>query len=341
MSTIREVAKLAGVSITTVSRILNNDETFIVSKETRKKVMEAVKKLKYERKRRKGMNSQVKISIIKSFDERTEMEDPYFISLKIDLEREIRKKGMKSRTFSLDDIKNLNNDKENLADGNFIYLSTSDAILIIGEIEDSQRRILKNINKNIICVDAYSTDNIFDYIKFDTRNSVALILEYLTGLNHKKIGLLVGRNQFVKNLIDFREVHFKEIMESLGLFNSSFLEVGEFSPESGYLMMKKLLSYTEIPTAVFCGNDSIAMGAYRAIREKNLKIPSDISVIGFNDLKLSQYMTPPLTTVRIDTGIIAIEAVNSLTELLNGERNYSKKVYLPVELIERGSCQKI
>jgi len=105
--------------------------------------------------------------------------------------------------------------------------------------------------------------------------------------------------------------------------------------------MKEILKLEDRPTAVFCGNDSIAMGAYKAIRENKLKIPEDISIIGFNDLKLSQYSIPPLTTIKIDTKLIAQETVNSLIELLEGKRDYHKKVFLPIELIERESCQKI
>ena len=119
------------------------------------------------------------------------------------------------------------------------------------------------------------------------------------------------------------------------------MKVGDFSMESGYIMMKEILKLEDRPTAVFCGNDSIAMGAYKAIRENKLKIPEDISIIGFNDLKLSQYFIPPLTTIKIDTKLIAQETVNSLVELLEGKRNYHKKVFLPIELIERQSCQKI
>lgn len=161
------------------------------------------------------------------------------------------------------------------------------------------------------------------------------------GLGHKKIGLLGGRNQIVRNLVDFREQYFIEIMKELELYNEKFVKVDEFSAESGYKMMKEILKLEGPPTAVFCANDSIAMGAYKAVREKSLKICDDISIIGFNDLKISQYMTPPLTTLRIDTKIIAEETINVLMELLEHNRSYRKKVYLPVELIERESCGSI
>lgn len=344
MATIREVAKYAKVSITTVSRILNNDEYFSVTIETKKRVLEAVKVLNYEKKNLKNKKNNRNVSIIKSFDERIESEDPYFISLKIDLENALKRKGIKNKIYNL---KDLNNNEENLL--NFIVCS---AVIVIGEIKKEQLKFLKSLNKNIICVDAYNPENSVDYIKFDTKNSVELGINYLLKLGHKKIGLICGRNQIVQNLVDFREYYFIEIMKKLNLYNEKFIKIGEFSADSGYKMAKEMLNENEIIdknkafskneiTAIFCGNDSIAMGVYKAVREKKMKIPEDISIIGFNDLKISQYMIPPLTTVKIDTKIIAEETINVLMELLENSRKYRKKVYLPVELIERESCTKI
>ena len=91
MATIREVAKKAGVSITTVSRILNNDDSFNVSKITKEKVLKVIKQLNYERKKNKNRISQSNISVIKCFDEKIENEDPYFVSLKINLENMLKK----------------------------------------------------------------------------------------------------------------------------------------------------------------------------------------------------------------------------------------------------------
>jgi transcriptional regulator, lacI family len=335
MATIREVAKKAGVSITTVSRILNNDDSFNVSKITKEKVLKVIKQLNYERKKNKNRILQSNISVIKCFDEKIENEDPYFVSLKINLENMLKKKVSKVRFFDLEEIEKLIKYNE------ISNFSLTDAVIFIGETSKEKLKFFKSLNENIICVDVYDTDNITDYIKFDMRNSVEIVLNYIFKLNHKKIGLLVGRNKVVKNLVDFREKYFKEIMVKNGLYREEYLQIGDFSMESGYIMMKEILKLEDRPTAVFCGNDSIAMGAYKAIRENKLKIPEDISIIGFNDLKLSQYSIPPLTTIKIDTKLIAQETVNSLIELLEGKRDYHKKVFLPIELIERQSCQKI
>ena len=335
MATIREVAKKAGVSITTVSRILNNDDSFNVSKITKEKVLKVIKQLNYERKKNKNRISQSNISVIKCFDEKIENEDPYFVSLKINLENMLKKKVSKVKFFDLEEIEKLIKYNE------ISNFSLTDAVIFIGETSKEKLKFFKSLNENIICVDVYDTDNITDYIKFDMRNSVEIVLNYIFKLNHKKIGLLVGRNKVVKNLVDFREKYFKEIMVKNGLYREEYLQIGDFSMESGYIMMKEILKLEDRPTAVFCGNDSIAMGAYKAIRENKLKIPEDISIIGFNDLKLSQYSIPPLTTIKIDTKLIAQETVNSLIELLEGKRDYHQKVFLPIELIERESCQKI
>ena len=268
MSTIRDVAKLAGVSIATVSRILNNDEYFGVTLETKRKVLDAVKKLNYKKKDRKKKIKQLSISIVKSFDEKIESEDPYFVSLRLDLEYALKKKGIRTKVFELQMFEK---DEDTL-----ISLITSNAIVIIGEIKPSQLNFMKSLNDNIICVDAYNFDNSIDYIKFDMKHSVKLVIDYLLKLGHKKIGLLVGRNQIVRNLVDFREEYFIEIMKELTLYDERFVKVDEFSPQSGYMMMKEILELEEYPTAVFCANDSIAMGAYKAIREKNLKVFTDI-----------------------------------------------------------------
>ena len=332
MATIRDIAKYTGVSIATVSRILNDDEYFVVKKETKQKVLRAVKELNYIKKDKKKKNTKLNVAIIKSFDDRIEREDPYFVTLRLDLELALKNKGIKSKIFELQSFER-NEDT-------IMNLIIADAIIVIGEIKKKQLDLLKSINKNIICVDAYNYDNSVDYIKFDMKHSVEIVIEYLRNLGHEKIGLLVGRNKVVQNLVDFREKYFVEIMKKLNLYDEKYIKIGEFSADSGYLMMKEIFELEKIPTAIFCANDSIAMGAYKAIREKKMNIHEDISVVGFNDLKISQYMIPPLTTVKIDTKNIAEEAVNVLVELFENNRIYHKKVYLHVELVERESCGK-
>lgn len=205
MSTIRDVAKLAGVSIATVSRILNNDEYFIVTLETKQKVLTAAKELNYKKNNKKRKITQFNVSIIKSSDQKIENEDPYFVSLRLDLEYVLKKKGIKTKIFELENFEK--------SEDILTSLITSSSIIIIGEIRPGQLNLLKSLNDKIICVDAYNFDNSIDYIKFDMRHSVQIVIDYLLNFGHRKIGLLVGRNQIVKNLVDFREKYFIEIMK--------------------------------------------------------------------------------------------------------------------------------
>ena len=137
MATIREVAKKAGVSITTVSRILNNDDSFNVSKITKEKVLKVIKQLNYERKKNKNRISQSNISVIKCFDEKIENEDPYFVSLKINLENMLKKKVSKVKLFDLEEIEKLIQYNEI---SNF-YLT--DAVIFIGETSKEKLKFLK------------------------------------------------------------------------------------------------------------------------------------------------------------------------------------------------------
>ena len=143
MATIREVAKKARVSITTVSRILNNDDSFYVSKSTKEKVLKTVKQLNYVKKRKKNKISQSNIAIIKCFDEKIEKEDPYFVSLKINLENMLRKIFLKIKIFNLDEI-------EKMAKRNEMSIfSFTDAIIFVGEINKEKLKFFKTLNENI------------------------------------------------------------------------------------------------------------------------------------------------------------------------------------------------
>jgi len=101
--------------------------------------------------------------------------------------------------------------------------------------------------------------------------------------------------------------------------------------------MKEALEKPDRPTAFFLGNDSMALGAYKAISEAGLDIPNDISIIGFNDLPGSKYMVPSLTTIRVYQDYLGQAAVDLLLESIGSNREFRKKVVIPVKLMERDS----
>ena len=127
-------------------------------------------------------------------------------------------------------------------------------------------------------------------------------------------------------------------MKEKKLYNESFIKIGAFTSDCGYKYMNEILDSSEYPSAFFLANDSIAIGAYKAVEEHKLSIPEDISIVGFNDISIAQYMSPPLTTVKIYTDFMGETTVSLLMERIRDGRKLSKKVILPTELVIRKSC---
>jgi LacI family transcriptional regulator len=161
--------------------------------------------------------------------------------------------------------------------------------------------------------------------------------------NHKKIGYIGGREMIPitkERYVDPRELEFQEIMYQHNLFNSDYFKVGDYSIESGYNLALEMINknHDNLPTAIFCGNDSIALGACRAISEQKLTIPNDIEIFSVNDIPTLEYTSPSLSTVKIYSEFMGVLAVRLLIEQMNNERDLNVSVIVPYELIYRESA---
>ena len=132
-------------------------------------------------------------------------------------------------------------------------------------------------------------------------------------------------------------------MEELGLKVSQnyVVDGGLFGVMGGYKAMQQLLQVADRPTAIFAAGDMMAIGAMKAIQEAGLQIPDDISVVGFDDIELSQYVTPSLTTIRQDSQTIGQQAADMLLKQINNKKKIPLGVMVPVTLIERKSTKKL
>ena len=332
MATIKDIALQANVSISAVSRILNLDETLNVSEETRLRVLKIADELNYVKvKDRKTKNKNFKIGIVTSFNELKEINDPYFLSIRMAIEKNCLNNNIEFSSLYIDSIK-----KNQSLDG----------ILAIGIYEKEEIELLSSINENIVFIDSSPDEWEFDSIVVDLKYGSTRALEYLYELGHREIGYIGAKviphnNNSGNELLNYREQTYLNFMESKELSDKAIIYKGEFTPEDGYRLMKKALSNNYVPSAFFIASDPMAIGAYKAISEKNLKIPEDISIIGFDDIVTSQFLNPSLTTVKIYTEYIGETAVDTLLERLTGRRTLSKKIVLPVNLIIRESCTKI
>ncbi len=334
MPTIKDIAKLANVSPATVSRVLNHDETISVTSKTKKRIFEAAEKLAYTKHRHKIKSKQPhkKIGIITWYTVEKEINDPYFISIRMGIQREA-----KDTNIEFDIIYNDQNLRKNLAAEQY------HGVIILGRFSEETKDFIESLYNNIVYVNSVDTRFEYDSVYVDFRAITKDVLNYLIGKGHKKIGYIGGQEiipETQERNIDHRELEFQEVLYQHNLFNSKYFKIGEYAIESGYRLINELLkeTYEDLPTAIFCGNDSIAIGVVRGILEKNLKIPDDIAVFSVNDIPTLQYTSPSLSTVKIYSEFMGVLAVRLLLEQINNERDLKLTVYVPYELVFRESA---
>lgn len=335
MATLKDIAKLAGVSPATVSRVLNHDESLSVSDETRERVFEAAGSLGYKtiKQRNKRMGKGIRIGIVHWYSQKEEVGDPYYLSIRKGIEKECIKKKVEVMTI----FKNHDEDASN-------QLKNLRGIVAIGKFSQEEIQQFASYTKNIVFADFSPDEKKYDSVVIDFRKTMIEVLEYLLGIGHRRIGFIGGREYVGKNkemLHDEREVTFRDFMMSKGLYHDENLYIGRFAPQDGYNLMKKAIAKGNLPTAFFVASDSMAMGAIQALYEANINVPGDVSICGFNDIATAKYLIPPLTTVKVHTEFMGSTAVDLLLERIHEDREICKKVVLPTEFVVRGSCRSI
>lgn len=328
MATIKEIAEMAGVSAATVSRVLNFDDTLNVQDETKQRVFEAAERLEYQMRDKKKYKKKLKLGMISSYSLEEELEDTFYLSVRIAIERKIEEEGFKRFPVNMGDS----------------VESTSylDGLICLGTFSESMVNKVKAFNKPAVFVDALGDLDLFDSVVTDLKHSVKKVLSYFLQEGHRKIAFIGGRDVDVdgKEVVDLRVPIFRSFMEEREILNEEYIKIGGYTPKQGYRLGKELLAMEERPSAIFTANDSLAVGCYKAIQEAGLGIPEDISVIGFNDISIAKYLIPPLTTVHIYMDFMGSQAVSILAERIYSGREISMHISLPTKLMVRGSVSK-
>lgn len=329
MATIKDIAELAGVSVTTVSRVLNYDDTLNVQDETRKKVFEAADRLEYQVSSKKKRRKKLKIGVLCTYSPEEELEDTYYLSLRIAIEKKIEEEGMKKVLISL------NSTPEDAA-----HL---DGLICMGTFSESAVNQVKSFKRPAVFVDSIGDLDLYDSVMVDMKYSVKKVLHYLWDAGHEKIAFLGGCDidSDGKPVQDSRISLFRSYMNSRGLLQEEYILLEGYTPKHGYSMGKKLLELEERPTAIFAANDALAVGCYKAVQEAGLRICEDISIVGFNDISMARYLVPPLTTVHIPIEFMGGQAVSTLIERINSGREISLYIAIPTKLKIRESVNRV
>lgn len=327
MATIKEIAKKAGVSIGTVSRVLNYDASLSVTDDTRKKIFEAAEGLAYKKKSAKNA-ADSKIAIIHWYTEKEELEDLYYMSIRYGIENRCKQLNISCVNYFYNDLKEVEN-------GNF------QGVIAIGKFSREQAAELAGISKYIVFADFSPDEDLYDSVIIDFEKASIKIIDYLLEKGHRDIGFISGKESYKdgsSQIEDLREKTYRLYMKEKQLFNEKNIYIGSFSVESGYkLMMQAIEEQGDLlPTAIFAGNDLVAIGCLRALYEKNIPVPSRVNVIGINDISVSKHIFPSLTTLKVYTELMGETALDILMERVAG-RTVAKKVFIGTSLIARNS----
>ncbi len=345
MATIRDIAAKAGVSASTVSRILNNDREMHVTEETRERVLNVAEELHYEKTIR--VERQVKssktvtgkedavetftIGILQWFSAEQEMQDDYYLKIRRGIEDYCGEAGIGIvRSYRSDE--------------NYIsLLKDVDGLICVGKFaRDEVNTILYRFH-SVIFLDMQVDYPEVTTLNVDFKKAGRDALHYLESLGHQRIAFLCGR-EFASGkepIEDIRKKTFIEHMKEKGREYESLIKEGAFTTASGYEMMKELLDECdEIPDAVFAASDAIAIGAMRAIKEQNYSVPESISVIGINDSEMSAYTAPALTTVAAPAYDMGQHGANLIYAMAHYRIKTPMKILLPCHLVIRESCKE-
>lgn len=184
------------------------------------------------------------------------------------------------------------------------------------------------------------TDTDIAFVDVDNRKGALQATQHLISLGHERIGFIDGPLQH--GSCRDRLAGYREALETADLaYEPTLVEEGDFSEESGFRKAFALLERGDNLTAIFAASDLMAIGAMRAVQETGLRIPEDISVVGFDGIPLSRYLSPPLTTIRqpaVEKGKLAAEM---LLQRLGGERVRNHQIYLEPELVVRATTARV
>lgn len=323
----KTIAQMAGVSLSTVSKIINNYSD--VSEETRNRVLEIMRKNGYTP--TPSLKKSNLIVVIFAGKQNVDFTHPFFNEVLNSFKKQIGILGY--------DLLFLTNTKT----GDEDYLSRCQAYQVAGCIIISGQDLEPSIDaldqSDIPClgVDIKLTGKNSGHIMSDNYKLTSKVVEHFYLKGYRDLGYIGSST--LSSISNIRESGYRDAMEALGLTINPdwFVNGSDFFEQSGYDAMKQILQAETLPRAIFAASDLLAIGAMRAIEEHNLKIPDDIAIIGCDDIEACKYVQPSLTTMRQNKEKLGILSALMLYDLINNQSSMSSFVVEP-ELVIRNSC---
>ncbi len=334
MATIKDVASAAGVSVATVSRVLNN--TAPVNEETRQKIQQVMEELAYQpsmiaRGMRKQQSKVIAIMV-------PSYENPYHIKLFKYIENYAKEKGYRLILVGMDEGNN--SEHESIMD-----LMTRNVDGIILCTYRGNKYNIKNILQlskrlPIIFMDNFEFDEAISSVVIDGYKGMTEVTKHLIKLGHKAIAYIDGSSGY--KVANERRKGYEDCLAKYNIpVSQEYIYYADYEIDAGYEACKYFMEECETkPTAILAANDIMAIGAIGYLGEKGYRIPQDVAVAGFDDIYLSKIIVPNLTTYRQPLNTIAEQVVKMLIDKINSPNSEEKQVVIDGELIVRGSTDK-
>ena len=334
---IKDVAKEAGVSPATVSYVLNQKSTETISAETSERVFQAVQKLNYVPNLNARSLSSKKTNLIGVVIPQTEpgkemmFGNPFYGELLSAIEYTARRQGYHLL---------LSGPETNQSYMNIARNRGVDGIIIVGAYPTKSLDELHQLSVPVVLIDTYVNDPVFHTIGIDDRAGGRMVTRYLIERGHQKIAFVSGdiSGQGVNYK---RYLGYQEALTQAGLeVDEKHLYLGTIEFEFGMTAAEQLVSRGNGETAAFVTADILGVGLVKGLRKAGLKVPKDVSVVGFDDVSLSRMCDPSLTTVHQDIAEKGKCAVRMILDSAQGAEGKQERI-LPIRLIERESVRSI
>ena len=331
-TTAQDVADLAGVSRTTVSFVLNNVSGMRISDDTRQRVSDAARQLDYHPDATARRMVRGRTSIIGFVLRQT----PGQAFADHFLPQVLHGLSQAATTQSYHILIEPAPPDDSNSYLRLIRERHVDGIVLSGPRFDDQELLRAESSPVVLMGQLPNTD--LPFVDVDNVSGAALVTRHLIAHGHQQIGFISNARPAYTASAD-RLAGYQQALAAAGIpFNECLVRYGDFAPASGEIAMNDLLQLTPRPTAVFVASDTVAIGALKAIRGAGLTVPHDIALVGFDDAPHSEFIEPPLTTVRLPAYGLGWGAADLLIRLINKEVIRQPAVLLDTELIIRKSC---
>ena len=332
-TTIKDVAKIADVSPSTVSRVISDSPN--ISQETKERVKKVMEKINYHPNKiaRSLVNQQTNtIGLVMSRSTDMAFSNPFFSEIISGIARIAKSKHYNLLISASEDYYTEYEETIELVKNG----SVDGLLLMASRINDQLLKSLQSFNEPFVLIGRSPEHTDIPRIDNDNIKAAFKMVKYLIEKNNKDIAIISGPAEYI---VSQDRIHgYKTALAEYNInYNSNLIQYTDFSYESGYQAAEKLLNLQQNIDVIFALDDLLAISAINCIKDKNLDIPENIGVVGFNDQPIASYIEPNLTTVKVPIMDMGLKATEMLIKMINNNEYQGEELIIPTELMLRNT----